>query len=126
MNNPIAYPVEFLSNAPAAMTGCFCIACCEMFYPQLPVCPRCGGKEMAEQGFSGKGDVYSYTIVREAPAGFVADAPYVVVLVHLSEGAYVTARLLDLAPASIYVGMPLEMVPGSEGRLFRLRQSLVD
>jgi uncharacterized OB-fold protein len=40
---------------------------------------------------AGKGEVYSYTTVYEAPAGFDANAPYTVAIVKLEEGAMLTA-----------------------------------
>ncbi len=60
--------------------------------------------------FSGLGEVYSYTVVRSAPAGFEDQAPYVVALVRLDEGPIVTAQLTDLGGAEPQIGMRVEMV----------------
>jgi len=46
--------------------------------------------------FSGKGEIYSYTIVREPPSGFEQFVPYVVALIKLEEGPLITAMLTDL------------------------------
>ncbi|MBI2066224.1 OB-fold domain-containing protein [Candidatus Woesebacteria bacterium] len=46
--------------------------------------------------FSGRGRVYSFTTVYEAPEGFKEFEPYVVALVRLEEGPLVTAGLTDL------------------------------
>ena len=59
--------------------------------------------------FSGKGTVYSYTTVLDAPAGFEEQAPYVLALVKLDEGPMVTAQLTDLEDEP-EIGMPVEMV----------------
>lgn len=59
--------------------------------------------------FSGKGEVYSYTIVQDAPAGFETQAPYVLAIVKLDEGPMVTAQLTDLDGAP-EIGMRVEMV----------------
>ncbi len=57
----------------------------------------------------GKGEVYSFTIVTDPPAGFEEQAPYVLALVRLAEGPLVTAQLTDLdGPPQI--GMQVEMV----------------
>jgi uncharacterized protein len=58
---------------------------------------------------SGKGVVYSYTVVQEAPAGFEEQAPYVMALVKLDEGPLVTAQLTDL-DGTVAIGDSVEMV----------------
>jgi uncharacterized OB-fold protein len=59
---------------------------------------------------SGRGKVYSYTTVFDAPAGFGEFAPYPVALVQLEEGPMVTAQLTDVEPEEVSIGMPVEMV----------------
>jgi uncharacterized OB-fold protein len=59
---------------------------------------------------SGRGKVYSYTTVYDAPAGFAEFAPYPVALVKLEEGPMVTAQLTDVAPEEVSIDMPVEMV----------------
>jgi uncharacterized OB-fold protein len=60
--------------------------------------------------FSGKGEVYSYTTVYEAPSGYDANTPYTVALIKLDEGPMVTAQLTDVDTDSVEIGMPVEMV----------------
>ncbi len=60
--------------------------------------------------FSGKGEVYSFTIVHQAPNNFEFLGPYVVALVKLDEGNTVTAMLTDVDPSEVYIGMRVEMV----------------
>jgi uncharacterized OB-fold protein len=74
------------------------------------VCPNCGGEAKNVYTFSGKGEVYSYTTIYEAPAGFDTTAPYTVALVKLEEGPMVTAQLTDLGEQPVEIGMPVEMV----------------
>ena len=59
---------------------------------------------------SGMGEVYSFSTVYDAPAGYEENAPYTVALVKLQEGPLVTAQLTDVANKQVYVGMPVEMV----------------
>jgi uncharacterized protein len=61
---------------------------------------------------AGKGEVYSYTIVTDAPEGFTEQAPYVLALVKLDEGPLVTAQLTDLETQTgpVNIGMRVEMV----------------
>lgn len=65
-------------------------------FPPRDVCPDCHGEAKIPYKFSGKGTVYSFTEIQEAPAGFEENAPYVVALVKLEEGPLITAQLTDL------------------------------
>ena len=60
--------------------------------------------------FSGQGEVYSFTIIYDAPRGFTQFAPYPIALVTLKEGNLITAQLTDVDLDDIYIGMPVEMV----------------
>ena len=108
---------------PAILPGSFCSSCGDLFYPQRLVCPRCGSS-MDECNFCGKGDVYSYTVIHDPATGF--DGPYTVALVHLAEGAYVTARLEGIEPQAIFIGLPVEVADGGDRLAFRPRRSLVE
>jgi uncharacterized protein len=58
---------------------------------------------------SGKGEIYSYTIVQDAPAGYEEQAPYLLALVRLDEGPIVTAQLTDV-DGPVTIGDRVEMV----------------
>jgi hypothetical protein len=103
-----------------ALGGSFCASCGDPFYPRRLACPRCGGA-MQRCDFSGKGDVYSYTVVKTATA-----EQMVIALVHLAEGAYVTARVIDVQPQAIFIGLPVEVVGTDGAPTFRQRRSLVE
>lgn len=59
--------------------------------------------------FAGTGEVYSYTVVQEAPEGYEEQAPYILALVKLDEGPLVTAQLTDV-DGSVAIGDKVEMV----------------
>ena len=59
--------------------------------------------------FKGTGEIYSYTILQHPPAGYEAQAPYVLALVKLDEGTMVTAQLTDL-DTTPEIGDRVEMV----------------
>lgn len=65
-------------------------------------------KELAQ--FSGRGEVYSWTVVYDAPEGFEKYVPYAVALVKLREGPLVTAQLTDVDLKKIPIGMEVEQV----------------
>jgi uncharacterized OB-fold protein len=60
--------------------------------------------------FSGVGEVFSYTTIYDPPAGFEAQAPYMVALIKLEEGPMVTAQLTDVDFRDVSIGMSVEMV----------------
>jgi uncharacterized OB-fold protein len=68
--------------------------------------------------FSGRGEVFSYTVVYKAPEGYEDQIPYVLALVQLEEGPRVTVQLTDLEfewvegikQYKVEIGMPVEMV----------------
>jgi uncharacterized OB-fold protein len=92
------------------LVGEVCPHCSAKIFPPRDVCPNCGGEAKTAFAFSGKGEVFSYTTIYEAPAGFDDSAPYTVALVKLEEGPLVTAQLTDLGSQPVEIGMPVEMV----------------
>ena len=75
------------------------------FYPRS-ACPHCRSQKLTWQAVSGKGVVYSYTIVHRAPSkGFESEVPYVVAVVALDEGTHLMTRVIDLAPDAVKVGL---------------------
>jgi uncharacterized OB-fold protein len=92
------------------LVGEICPHCEAKIFPPRDICPQCGGEAKTTFAFSGKGEVYSFTTIYEAPTGFDETAPYTVALVKLEEGPIVTAQLTDLGETKPEIGMPVEMV----------------
>jgi len=92
------------------LVGEECPHCGAKIFPARDVCPECGGEAKEPFRFSGKGSVYSYTVMNNAPAGFERALPYTIALVKLNEGPTVTAQLTDLGEEKVEIGMPVEMV----------------
>src|SRR5271155_2989987 len=67
-----------------------CGACREYVYYPRPRCPKCFSDQLAGERVSGRGKVYSYTVVRRASARSFGDAPYVLAIVELAEGTRLT------------------------------------
>ncbi len=92
------------------LVGEVCPHCQAKLFPPRDVCPECGHEAKTTFQFSGKGQVYSYTTVYDAPAGYEEQAPYTVALIKLEEGPLVTAQITDLGEQPVEIGMPVEMV----------------
>jgi uncharacterized OB-fold protein len=92
------------------LVGEVCGKCGVKIFPPRDICPECEGPAKTPFAFSGRGEVYSYSTVYNAPRGFEEFAPYTVALVRLEEGPLVTAQLTDVDADRLRIGMPVEMV----------------
>ena len=76
-----------------------------VFIPQ-PVCTSCFGSDLAWVETSGRGTLYSNTVVHR-PQQPAFDVPYTVAIVALEEGFHMLSNLVDVPPEAIEIGMPL-------------------
>ena len=80
-------------------------------WPQL-LCPRCHGDALSPAEVSGKGTVYSFTVVHHLfnPA-FAEDVPYALVLVELAEqpGLRLLANVVGCPNEALRIGMAVEV-----------------
>jgi len=95
-----------------------CRSCGNIWHPPTPICPQCQSKDYEWQGVSGRGTIYSYTIVHHPAHLAMADkVPYLVALVALEEGPRVVSNILNCLIEQVTVGMPValpfqEIAPG--------------
>ncbi|NOR84078.1 MAG: transcriptional regulator [Ardenticatenales bacterium] len=92
------------------LVGEVCDTCGVKIFPPRDICPECSKPAQELYTFSGRGEVYSFSTVYNAPAGYEEYAPYTVALVKLEEGPVLTAQLTDLGDQEPEIGMPVEMV----------------
>jgi len=117
------------------MVGEVCNQCGAKLFPPRDVCPECSKPAYEPYTFSGRGRVYSYSTVYQAPTGYEEFVPYTVALVELDEGPLVTAQLTDVDQGEIEIGMPVEMVTrklreeGEDGLIvygYKFRKRLIE
>jgi len=79
-----------------------CAACDRyVFYPRV-LCPHCGAARLEWRAASGRGTVYSTTVVRQrAEHG----GDYNVALVDLAEGPRMMSRVVGCAPQEVTIGL---------------------
>ena len=81
-----------------------------VFYPRS-VSPYGPGDELEWFEASGRGTVYTYTEARRPTAPqWANDAPYVIAVVELEEGARMTTNIVGCAPDEVRIGMPVVAV----------------
>lgn len=79
-------------------------------YPRM-VCPHCSSDRLGWRPASGRGTIYSYTIVlNNAPSAFLADMPYVVAVIELDEGVRMLSNIVYGDPNALRCGLPVEVV----------------
>jgi len=84
----------------AAHDGRLLIQRCEtcgrhVFYPRLE-CPHCGSHPLAWVEATGRGTIYSFSVVRSyAPSPFADLVPFVIAIVELEEGVRMMANIID-------------------------------
>lgn len=87
-------------------------------------CSSCWNENLTTFDASGKGVVYSFTIVRKGSMAYAESAPFVIAYVELEEGPRVMTNIVGCDPASVTVGMPVDMVfhdTGAGNALYRFQ-----
>jgi uncharacterized protein len=108
--NPWAQPFWDGTRAGRLMIQ-HCSECdARVFYPRV-ACPACGSERLGWIQASGRGTVYSYTVVKNnAPSAFAGDMPYVVAVIRLEEGVQMLSNLVDWQEDELRCDMPVEVV----------------
>jgi len=88
-----------------------CTVCGRTRLPPAPVCPACRAEGSDWTEVSGRGEVYTYTIVH-GPVAAQQEVPFVVAVVAL-EGAgdvRIISNVVGVEPSAVEIGMPVELV----------------
>jgi uncharacterized OB-fold protein len=100
------------------LIGSRCNECGTVSFPAQPSCPRCTGTDVTEHLLARDGVLWTWTVQGFRPksppyTGPVEFEPYPVGYVELPGEVKVESRLVDVAPAELRIGMPMElaMVP---------------
>ena len=86
-----------------------------IWYPRA-MCPVCGSLETSWFEASGKGTIYTYTIVHRGQGPWKDVAPYVTAYVELEEGPRVMTNIVGVEPQSVEVGMAVEVTFDDTGQ----------
>ena len=88
-----------------------CTACGRFRHYPRPTCPACLSRDVEWARSTGRGTVYTWTIVRGPTLPAFADKlPYNVVDVLMDEGVHLVSEVLDCPPEALHAGMPVEAV----------------
>ena len=101
-----------------------CDKCSTVIWYPREFCPSCGSMSVSWFDASGRGTVYSYSVVRKGEAMYGAAAPYVLAYVELEEGPRVLTNIVDCEPESVKIGQAVSVVfheTGQGPKLARFR-----
>lgn len=84
-----------------------CNTCTELRHPPDPACGACGSLDWSTHRASGRGHLYSYTVLhRPAAPGFAE--PAVCVVIELEEGLRMVSNVAA-EPEDLQIGEPMEV-----------------
>ncbi len=88
-----------------------CGECSHLRLPPAPVCPQCRSAEADWQEISGKGKLYTFTVVHRPVAADQA-LPFVIAVIELegAQGLRMISNIVDTPPEELEIGMALEVV----------------
>ena len=81
-----------------------CTACGEAHHYPRPLCPFCGSDRTEWREASGRGSVYSYSVMRRAPV------PYALAYVTPDEGVTMMTNIVDCDLDAIRIGQAVRVV----------------
>ena len=86
-----------------------CRSCGALHYYPRGACPKCLSGDLAWERVRGTGRVHTFTIVHRGQKGFPVPTPYVLAVVELDEGPRMMTTVVDVDPATVKIGMPVEV-----------------
>ena len=87
-----------------------CDDCGELIWYPRRFCPFCSSRSVTYVDVSGRGTVYTFTIIRRGDGPFRDKAPYVLAYVRLDEGPVVMTNIVGVDPGSVRIDQPVQVV----------------
>ena len=88
-----------------------CDSCGTFRHVPKEICTKCFSTDFSWTPISGRGVVYTYSIVHRAPTpAYQADAPYAIVHVTMDEGFRMIGTMTGIAAESVTIDAPVQVV----------------
>jgi uncharacterized protein len=87
-----------------------CNACRKAHLYPRPFCPSCWSEDVTWEQASGRATLYTWSVVyaNDLPP-FAGRVPYVAAIVDLDEGPRLETNVINVDPAGLVIGMPLQV-----------------
>jgi uncharacterized OB-fold protein len=94
-----------------------CDECAELIWYPRRFCPFCHSRSVTYVDVSGRGTVYTFTIIRRGGGPFREKSPYVLAYVQLDEGPIMMTNIVGVDPETVTVGQAVQVVfePAGDG-----------
>ena len=86
-----------------------CDACQTVIWYPRGLCPECGSLETSWFEATGRGTIYTYTVVHKPMGPWAPHVPYVTAYVELEEGPRVMSNIVGVDHSEVEVGMAVEV-----------------
>jgi uncharacterized OB-fold protein len=92
-----------------------CNDCGAWVWTPRPLCNECGSERVEWTPMSGKGEIYSFTVIRQvvgraASQAFAPDIPYVIAWVDLDEGPRMITNIVSCPVEEVKLGMKVSVL----------------
>jgi len=87
-----------------------CLNCGAFHHYETSICRRCRSNRIAEELLPSRAKLVTFTAVKNPPAGFESQAPYVVGIVEFEDGTRLLAGITDCDYEELKPSMELERV----------------
>jgi uncharacterized OB-fold protein len=85
-----------------------CSRCGHRFFNPIPACPRCLATGWRWTPSTGRGTLYSFSVVHRPPDPSFP-VPYVLAIVALDDGVKMMTNIIGCAPGDVRIGMPVQV-----------------
>jgi uncharacterized OB-fold protein len=87
-----------------------CRSCGFLWFPPTAMCPSCGSVDRDWMALSGRGKVFSFTVIhRVYDAAFADRVPYVVAVIELEEGQRILSNVIGIPPDQVRCDMAVRV-----------------
>jgi uncharacterized OB-fold protein len=99
------------------LLGGRCASCGALQFPRREVCPVCQHDAVESVVLATEGEIYTYTVVRSAPPGYLGEVPYAYGVVTLADALRVTTTITsdDLEALAIGDRVAFEVITLGDG-----------
>jgi len=87
-----------------------CQNCGYIAFPPRLICPECRSQSFLNFVLKPEGKILTYTIIHVAADAFATQTPFPVAIIETSDGARLTAQVVDCKPEDVSIGQEVKLV----------------
>ena len=82
----------------------------DIAFPPRLICPKCHSQSFSNYVLKPEGKIVTFTIIHVAADAFVTQTPFPVAIIETSDGARLTAQVVDCKPEEVAIGQQVKLV----------------